>query len=156
MTKKKKVLFLCTGNSCRSQMAEGWVNHLLKDRLEPFSAGIETHGMDSATMEVMHEAGVDLSAHRSQLLGDFDLHELDYIVTVCDHAHESCPIVPAGCLVIHKGFDDPPRLAEKCTSTEEKLDCYRRVRDEIKNYVERLPEILASEEKKHERCSWSN
>ncbi len=139
---KKKILFLCTGNSCRSQMAEGWTKHLLADLIDAYSAGVETHGLNPSAVKVMAESGVDLTSHKSQLLDEFDLNGFDHIITVCDHAHESCPIVPASCRVIHRSFADPPRLAENFTDEAEKLQCYRKVRDEIKEYVLTLPELL--------------
>lgn len=136
---KKKILVLCTGNSCRSQMAEGWIKALKGDLFEVASAGIETHGLNPNAVKVMAEVGVDISKHSSQNLDDFDLEEFDYILTVCDHAHESCPLVPPGCKVIHRSFEDPPRLAKSCKSENLKLDCYRKVRDEIKKYIQTLP-----------------
>jgi arsenate reductase len=143
MPKKSKILFLCTGNSCRSQMAEGWARHLKGEVLEAYSAGIETHGLNPSAVAVMAEAGVDISGHRSQLLSDFAAVDFDYVVTVCSHAHESCPIFPGKAKVVHVGFDDPPRLAASVEGDEAKLDCYRRVRDQIRAYVETLPESLA-------------
>ena len=142
---KTKILFLCTGNSCRSQMAEGWARHLKGDLLEPYSAGIETHGLNPHAVQVMAEAGVDISTHESKLLTDLDV-PLDYIVTVCGHAHETCPVVPPTCRVVHVGFDDPPRLAQDAKTEEEALDAYRRVRDEIRAYVETLPESLGADQ----------
>lgn len=139
---KMKILFLCTGNSCRSQMAEGWAKHLLEDSVTAYSAGVETHGLNPRAVKVMAESGIDLTSHKSQLLDEFDLTAFDYIITVCDHAHESCPLVPPNCRVIHHNFADPPRLAENLSDEEEKLQCYRKVRDEIKGYVETLPELL--------------
>jgi len=137
-----KVLFLCTGNSCRSQMAEGWARALKKDVIEPYSAGIETHGLNPLAVKVMAEAGVDISAHRSKLVNDLAGIEFDYVVTVCGHAGESCPLFPRKTKVVHVGFDDPPQLASAYETEEEKLGCYRRVRDEIKAFVEKLPENL--------------
>jgi len=139
---KLKVLFLCTGNSCRSQMAEGWARHLKDDVIEAYSAGIETHGLNPHAVQVMAEAGVDISNHRSRHIDDFKDVALDYVVTVCDHAHESCPVFPGKTKVVHVGFDDPPRLAKEASSPEEALDCYRRVRDQIKSYVQTLPDSL--------------
>ncbi len=139
---KKKILFLCTGNSCRSQMAEGWAKHLLADSIEAYSAGVEMHGLNPHAVKVMAEGGVDLTSHKSQLLDEFDLRAFDHIITVCDHAHESCPIVPSNCQVIHRSFADPPHLAENFSDEDEKLQCYRKVRDEIKEYVQNLPELL--------------
>lgn len=139
---KLKILFLCTGNSCRSQMAEGWARHLKGDVIEAYSAGIETHGLNPNAVKVMAEVGVDISSHRSQHLDEFRDVSLDYVVTVCDHAHESCPLFPGATKVVHVGFDDPPRLAQEAKSQEEALDCYRRVRDEIRSYVQTLPDSL--------------
>ena len=136
---KIKILFLCTGNSCRSQMAEGWTRHLKNDVIEAFSAGIETHGLNPFAVKVMAEAGVDISHHKSKILSQLkDIH-FDYVVTVCDHAHESCPVFPDSAKIIHKGFDDPPKLAQQAQSDEEALGFYRRVRDEIKAFVVTLP-----------------
>jgi arsenate reductase len=137
--KRLKVLFLCTGNSCRSQMAEGWARHLKSDRIEPYSAGIETHGLNPRAVQVMAEAGVDISGHRSKHVDDLRDVQFDYVVTVCGHANEHCPIFPGSARVIHVGFDDPPRLAADAASEEERLAPYRRVRDEIRAFVESLP-----------------
>ena len=142
MTKKLKVLFLCTGNSCRSQMAEGWARHLKGDVIEAFSAGIETHGLNPNAVKVMAEAGVDISGHRSKPVDELKDVAFDYVVTVCDNAHESCPLFLGKTQVVHVGFDDPPRLAREAKTAEEALDCYRRVRDEIRKFVEQLPEAL--------------
>jgi arsenate reductase len=139
---KLKILFLCTGNSCRSQMAEGWARHLKGDCLEAYSAGIETHGLNPRAVTVMAEAGVDISGHRSKLLDEVKDIPFDYVVTVCDHAHESCPFFPGKTRVVHAGFDDPPRLARWAKAEEEALAHYRRVRDEIRAFVENLPESL--------------
>lgn len=137
-----KILFLCTGNSCRSQMAEGWCRALKGDRIEPFSAGIKTHGLNPYAVKVMAEAGVDISHHHSKLLAELDGVEFDYVVTVCGHANENCPWFPGATKVVHVGFDDPPQLAAALETESEKLDCYRRVRDEIKGFIETLPEAL--------------
>ncbi|MCI0666959.1 MAG: arsenate reductase ArsC [Methylococcaceae bacterium] len=143
---KRNVLFLCTGNSCRSQMAEGWARHLQSGSVNAYSAGFEPHGLDPKAVEVMAEVGLDISNHRSRHIDEFRDTKLDVVVTVCDHARETCPVFPVTCKVIHAGFEDPPRiakeLAEKGASEEEQLDCYRKVRDQIKIFVERLPEIL--------------
>ena len=144
MTEKKKLLFLCTGNSCRSQMAEGWARHLKGDVLEVYSAGIETHGLNPNAVRVMAETGVDISGHRSKLLDDLKDVDLDYVVTVCSHANETCPYFPGKARVVHVGFDDPPKLAAGLENPEEKLNCYRRVRDEIRAFVETLPGSLES------------
>ncbi|MBG0789722.1 MAG: arsenate reductase ArsC [Desulfovibrionaceae bacterium] len=137
------ILFLCTGNSCRSQMAEGWTNRLKVPGLAAWSAGVETHGVNPRAVEVMAEAGVDISGHTSKLAADLpeDL-EFDYVVTLCGHANENCPYFPAKTKLAHVGFDDPPSLARDMTDPEEILDVYRRVRDEIRAFVETLPESL--------------
>lgn len=146
MSEKLSLLYLCTGNSCRSQMAEGWTRHLKGDEIEVYSAGIETHGLNPNAVKVMAEAGVDISGHKSQHIEEFrDIH-IDVVVTVCDHAHETCPFFPGDCRVVHAGFGDPPKmardLAENGASEEEQLECYRNVRDEIRAYVETLPGSL--------------
>ena len=140
------MLFLCTGNSCRSQMAEGWTRTLKGDAIDPFSAGIETHGLNSMAVQVMAEAGVDISNHRSKHLDEVKHIPFDYVVTVCDHAYESCPLFPGRTKVVHVGFEDPPRLAKDAKTKEEALDGYRRVRDEIRTFVETLPESLRTQE----------
>ncbi len=140
--RRLNVLFLCTGNACRSQMAEGWTRHLRNNRIVVYSAGIETHGLDPRAVKVMAEAGVDISGHRSKHVGELAGVTFDYVVTVCSHAHESCPVFTGGTAVVHRGFDDPPRLAKGAKTEEEALAFYRRVRDEIREYVEALPEAL--------------
>jgi len=142
MKKKMKILFLCTGNSCRSQMAEGWARHLKGDVIEAFSAGIETHGLNPLAVKVMTEAGVDISGHRSKNVSELADVKFDYVITVCDNAHESCPIFPGKTKVVHTGFDDPPRLAKYARTEEEALAHYRRVRDAIRAFVKLLPEFL--------------
>ncbi len=146
MNEKLKMLFLCTGNSCRSQMAEGWTRHLKGDVIEAYSAGIETHGLNPNAVTVMAEAGVDISAHKCKHIDEFKDLQLDVVITVCDHAHEACPIFPGNCKVIHVGFDDPPKmakeLADQGASAEEQMECYRKVRDAIKAFTQTLPEAL--------------
>jgi arsenate reductase len=146
MKEKMKVLFLCTGNSCRSQMAEGWTRHLKGDVIEAYSAGIETHGLNPHAVKVMAEAGVDISAQRSQNIEEFRDVNFDVVVTVCGHAHETCPFFPGNSKVVHAGFNDPPQmareLAQQGASEEEQLECYRQVRDEIRAFVETLPQSL--------------
>ncbi len=141
-TKKLRILFLCTGNSCRSQMAEGWTRHLKSDSIEAYSAGIETHGLNPYAVMVMKEEGLDITAQESQHIEEFNDQQLDFVITVCDHARDTCPIIPGNREKIHVGFDDPPRLAEKMASDQDILDCYRRVRDEIKAFVLTLPDSL--------------
>ncbi|MBE0536206.1 MAG: arsenate reductase ArsC [Phycisphaerae bacterium] len=139
---KLKVLFLCTGNSCRSQMAEGWARHLKGEVIEPYSAGVEVHGLNPNAVRVMGEAGVDISGHRSKHLDELKDVDVDFVITVCDNAHESCPMFPGKTRIVHVGFDDPPRLAREAKTEEEGLEIYRRVRDEIRRFVEGLPEAL--------------
>lgn len=145
MSKKLKVLFLCTGNSCRSQMAEGWTRRLKGDRIEPYSAGVVETRLNPHAVSVMAEAGIDISRQYSK-----EVHELmdipfDYVVTVCDHARETCPLFPGKAKKVHCGFDDPPSLTVNMPDGEGKLNVYRRVRDEIREFVETLPEFLARE-----------
>jgi arsenate reductase len=143
---KKKVLFLCTGNSCRSQMAEGWTKKLKGDTLEACSAGVEPHGMNARAVKVMAEAGVDISGHHSKHLDELKDVPFNYVVTVCNHANETCPVFLGKVKRLHVGFDDPPRLAKDARSEEEALGHYRRVRDEIRSFVEGLPGALDSAE----------
>ena len=144
--KKLKILFLCTGNSCRSQMAEGWARALKSDVIEAYSAGIETHGLNPKAVQVMAEAGVDISGHKSENVADLLHIPFDVVVTVCGHANEHCPLFPGQAKILHVGFDDPPKLARELAAhgadDEAQLDCYRRVRDEIKAFIETLPEGL--------------
>ena len=143
MSHKTKVLFLCTGNSCRSQMAEGWARHLKSRDIEAYSAGIETHGLNENAVAVMAEAGVDISGQRSKHVDDLNEIEFDFVVTVCDSARESCPVFPGEARAVHRGFDDPPKLALSAASEQEALSHYRRVRDEIRAFVESLPDSLS-------------
>ena len=137
------ILFLCTGNSCRSQMAEGWAKQLLGDRAAVYSAGVATHGLNPHAVAVMAEAGVDISTQRSQHIDEFAADELDLVVTVCGHAHESCPVFPGATRVVHQGFDDPPALAKHETDPERILAPYRRVRDEIRDWIAtQLPDLI--------------
>ena len=142
---KIKVLFLCTGNSCRSQMAEGWTRRLKGEVIDPYSAGIETHGLNLRAVKVMAEAGVDISTQRSKHVDELLDVPFDWVVTVCDHANERCPVFPRKVKRFHVSFEDPPRLAAGARSEEEALMHYRRVRDEIRVFVEGLPEALARE-----------
>ncbi len=142
MPDRTRVLFLCTGNSCRSQMAEGWARALRGDALEAYSAGIEKHGLNPRAVWVMAEAGVDISGHRSQTVDELPVQEFDYVVTVCGHANEHCPLFSGKASVVHVGFDDPPKLAANATTEEEALGHFRRVRDEIRAFVETLPDAL--------------
>ena len=143
-SKKLRVLFLCTGNSCRSQMAEGWARELKHDVIEPYSAGIEAHGLNPNAVAVMAEAGVDITDQASNTTDQLGDVELDVVVTVCGHADEHCPTFRGAPRVVHVGFDDPPKLAKTAKSEEEALGHYQRVRDEIRAFVEELPGRLES------------
>jgi len=137
-----RILFLCTGNSCRSQMAEGWARHLKRNEIDAYSAGIEPHGLNALAVAVMAEAGVDISRQRSKHLEELENVAFDWVVTVCDNARERCPVFGRSTRSFHIGFDDPPRLAANAKSDEEALTHYRRVRDEIRTFVETLPAAL--------------
>jgi arsenate reductase len=137
------VLFLCTGNSCRSQMAEGWAKQLWPTQFRFYSAGIEKHGLNPNAVRVMAEAGVDISQHFSKTLDDLNHVTFDVVFTVCGHAHETCPAFLGRAKKIHVGFDDPPKLAKTARTEEEALDHYRRVRDEIRAFIATLPQHLA-------------
>jgi len=141
MNKKLNILFLCTGNSCRSQMAEGWAKALKGDKYNFWSAGIETHGLNPNALKVMAEAGVDISGHTSDNVNDLGV-EFDVVFTVCGHADENCPVFIGAPKLIHVGFDDPPKLAKTAATEEEALGHYRRVRDEIRSFIERIEEYL--------------
>ncbi len=135
------ILFLCTGNSCRSQMAEGWARHLKGEAIEVWSAGIEKHGLNPNAVKVMAEAGVDISGQYAKTVDELpDNKRFDYVITLCGHADETCPWFPGK--KVHVGFSDPPKLAEKAKNAKEILDCYRRVRDEIGKFIKTLPEGL--------------
>jgi arsenate reductase len=140
--RKVKILFLCTGNSCRSQMAEGWARHLKGDEVEAYSAGVQPHGMNALAVAAMKEAGVDISRQRSKHLDELRDTAFDFVVTVCADAHENCPLFSGKTKVLHVGFDDPPRLAKTAKTESEAMGHYRRVRDEIRAFVETLPQGL--------------
>ena len=148
MESKLKIHFLCTGNSCRSQMAEGWARHLKGDVLQPYSAGIEIHGMNERAVQVMREAGVALSGQYSKSVRDLLDVPFDWVITVCDHANETCPVFPGNVHRLHVSFNDPPKLAANAKTEEEALGYYRRVRDEIRQFVETLPESLGATDEK--------
>ncbi len=139
---KIKILYLCTGNSCRSQMAEGWTNHLRGDEFEAVSAGVAPKGVEPRAVMVMAEAGVDISGQGSKDVEQFIGGDWDWVVTLCDNANEACPFFPGNVRRVHRGFDDPPRLARGADDEEQALAHYRRVRDEIKAMVEALPGSL--------------
>lgn len=147
--RRPRVLFLCTGNACRSQMAEGWARALHGDRIDAHSAGTDPHGLDPRAARAMAEAGVDLSAHWSkrpdELAAAGGPATFDLVVTVCGRADERCPAFP-GARVVHRGFDDPPRLARDAGATDdlEALPHYRRVRDEIRTFIAELDALIPS------------
>lgn len=136
---KLKILFLCTGNSCRSQITEGWVRHLKAKILEPYSAGVHPKELNPLAVKVMAELGVDLSKQKSKCVDEFKSKALGLIITVCGNVHEICPTFPAKIRIIHAGFDDPPLLAKNARTEEGALVHYRRVRDEICDFVQALP-----------------
>jgi len=123
-------------------MAEGWTRRLKSDAIEPYSAGIETHGLNPNAVKVMAEAGVDISGQRSKHVKDLPGIEFDYVITLCDRVAEHCPFFPGKAKILHFGFEDPPKLAQNAKTQREALNCYRRVRDGIKAFVEKLPQVL--------------
>jgi len=139
---KITLLFLCTGNSCRSQMAEAWTRTLKGHLIQPASAGIEVHGLNPRAVHVMAEAGVDISQYRSKHLNELQNLSFDYVITLCDNARETCPVFPGRATFLHVPFDDPPALARSAKSEPDALDHYRRVRDQIRDFVQMLPDHL--------------
>lgn len=129
------ILFLCTGNSCRSQMAEGLARHYLGEKYQFYSAGIEKHGMNLKAIKVMKELGIDISNHTSKTLEELGPIHFDVVFTVCGHANEHCPVFIGKAKVVHVGFDDPPKLSSGLSDEEEIFFHYRRVRDEIKKFI---------------------
>jgi len=127
----KKILVLCTGNSCRSQLAEGYLRHFAEGKAEVYSAGIETHGVNSKAVQVMQEDGIDISGHTSNHVDEYQHIDFDYVITVCDNAKESCPVFPGKARKFHQNFPDP---AKATGIAEEVLDQFRVVRDQIKAY----------------------
>ncbi|MCX6113510.1 MAG: arsenate reductase ArsC [Proteobacteria bacterium] len=142
MGTKIKILFLCIGNSCRSQMAEGLTRFYRSNVIEPFSAGTKPEPLDPLAVEAMKEIGIDISGQRSKSVSEFKDTSFDYVITLCGEASESCPFFPAKTKIIHKGFSDPPVLARNEKTKEQKLVHYRKIRDEIKNYIMGLPENI--------------
>ncbi len=130
---KKKILFLCTHNSARSQMAEGLINYYFGDRYKAKSAGVEVSTVNPFAIEVMREIGIDITHHYSKHVNQFINEEFDYIITVCDHAKEHCPYFPGGKIYIHKSFEDPSRVKG---SDKAKLAAFRKIRDQIKLWLE--------------------
>ena len=130
---RKRVLFICTHNSARSQMAEGFLRALYGDRYEAYSGGAEPSGLNPYAVKVMAEVGIDISKHRSKGLGEFKGMEFDYVATVCDRAKGTCPFFPGGKRTLHRGFEDPSQFKG---TEEEMLSGFRRVRDEIRDWIE--------------------
>jgi arsenate reductase (thioredoxin) len=142
LTSPLRVLFLCTGNSCRSQIAEAWAGVLKSEVIDAASAGTHPKPLDPLAVHVMADVGIDISSQKPKSLAAVAHLPFDYVVTVCDHAHETCPVFPGRAQIVHRGFDDPPRLAAGAKSQEEALGHYVRVRDEIKAFIEQLPDVL--------------
>ncbi len=142
MQERLKILFLCTGNSCRSQMAEGWAKHLKADDIAAWSAGIEKHGLNLMAVETMAEVGVDIGNYASKTIDELPVQDFNYVITLCGHASETCPLFSGGAKKIHAGFDDPPALAKDESDEDAARGHYRRVRDEIRAFVESLPDSL--------------
>jgi arsenate reductase len=134
--RKKRVLILCTGNSARSQMAEGILRRDAGDRFEVYSAGTRPSRVRPEAIAVMKEIGIDLTTHRSKHVDEFRDQEFDYVLTVCDNARETCPVFPGRAVRLHRGFEDPPALD---ASEEERLALFRRVRDQIRDYLQTFP-----------------
>jgi len=139
---KIKLLFLCTGNACRSQMAEGWARHLKSDVIEAFSAGVMPAGVSTRAITVMDEAGVDISSQTSKHVDDYMAIDFDYVITLCDYASEKCPVFSGKTHVIHKPFEDPTMAMG---SPEEVMAAFRKTRDLIREFIETLPESLADD-----------
>ncbi|MEJ5347774.1 MAG: arsenate reductase ArsC [Desulfosoma sp.] len=138
MAERKRILFLCTGNSCRSQMAEAWTRVLKGDLFEPFSAGLNPQRLDPRAVKAMEEVGIDIRGQKPKSLDELPVQNYDYVVTLCSHAQEACPFFPASVRRMHVPFDDPPLLAAGAATEEEAMVPYRRVRDEIRAFVESL------------------
>lgn len=132
---KKKILVLCTGNSCRSQIAEGYLRHFAGNKVEIYSAGVETHGVNPQAIATMYEDGIDIANHRSNHIDEYRNIDFDFIITVCDHANERCPSFPTKAQKFHHNFPDPA----KATGTDEEIiDQFRKVRQQIKDYCNRF------------------
>jgi arsenate reductase len=139
---KLNILFLCTGNTCRSQMAEGLTRHLKSDIIAPYSAGVDPGKMNPLAVKSLAEIGIDISGGFPKTIESLGDIAFDYVITLCDHANESCPLFPGKTKRLHWGFEDPPKLAENAATEEEAMGHYRRVRDEIRAFVEKLPDNL--------------
>ena len=146
MLNKLNLLFLCTGNSCRSQMAEGFTRAMLGEIIKPYSAGTKKSQLDPRAVAVMQEVGIDISSHYSKMPEDIADVPFDFIVTVCSTADNNCPTLPGEATRLHAPFDDPPGLAKTAEDEETALGHYRRVRDEISNFCQTIPEKLQGSE----------
>ncbi len=141
-SQRLRILFLCTGNTCRSQMAEGLTNFLRGDEYEAASAGVKPGKVDPRAVTCMAEIGIDISVQTSKDVSELMDQKWDIVVTLCNHARESCPIFPGAAQRVHRGFQDPPFLAKDAASEAEAMSHYRRVRDEIRSMAEQMPESL--------------
>ncbi len=135
----KNILVLCTGNSCRSQMAHGYLNEFTKGKATVYSAGVETHGLNPRAVWVMNEEGIDISNHTSNHIDDYKSIDFDLVLTVCDHARETCPWFPSGAELIHHSFSDPSKLKG---SEDEIKAAFRKTRSEIKDYCKSMAELI--------------
>jgi arsenate reductase len=142
MAGQHNLLFVCTGNSCRSQIAEAWARKLIHDRFEPFSAGIEPRRLDPYAVIIMQEAGIDISTQDINFVHEFLEKDIHYVVTLCDVARDMCPTFPRHANVLHHPFDNIQSLSLRLTHTEDRLILYRKLRSDIRNFVERLPDTL--------------
>lgn len=136
--KKEKILFLCTGNSCRSQMAEAWAKSIFKDNFEIYSAGIKKHGINPFAKQVLENENLDISSHYSKTISELPVNDFDYVITVCNNAKESCPVFPGKTNMLHHSFDDPPALCKDMNDDKEILKIFSRVSNEIKIFIEDL------------------
>ena len=125
---------------------ERWTRHLKHDVIEAYSAGVRPTRLDPRAVSVMAEAGIDIADHRAKDVRELVHMEFDYVITLCGHAHEACPVFPGRAKIVHRGFDDPPTMAAGAQSDDEAMQHYRRVRDEIRKFVEQLPGVLQSSE----------
>jgi arsenate reductase len=148
MSEKQKILILCTGNSARSQMAEGLLKHICQNKYEVFSAGTKPSIVRPEAIKVLREIGIDISAHRSKSIDEFAGWNIDYVLTVCDNARENCPYFPARTELVHKSFEDPASVEG---DEETRLEAFRKVRDEIKTYLEKFAKDIPVAETKSEQ-----
>ncbi len=140
--RRKRILFLCTGNSCRSQMAEAFAKYYHSDWLEAYSAGMSPQGVDPHAVRAMEEAGIDISTNISKSLNLYENMEFDYVITLCDSALKACPVFGGKGFYMHIPFDDPPLLSKDFEDEEDIMKHYRRVRDEIREFVKNLSDLL--------------